>query len=85
MWIIELTKTFERQNPTEPDMNANNTSATTQEITGFTSINYGEKTYIKKILLLKWIFIPLLSHLLSLPVFNISLFPLRLPKVSHMF
>lgn len=48
MWIVELTKTFERKNPAEPDMNVNNTSAITQQLTGFTSINYGEKFSLNK-------------------------------------
>lgn len=48
MWIVELTKTFERQNLVEPDMNVNNTSATTQQQTGFTSISYGEKHTLNK-------------------------------------
>lgn len=42
---MELTKTFERKNLVEPDMNVNNTSATTQQLTGFTSISYGEKIH----------------------------------------
>lgn len=48
MWIVELTKPFERQNPVESDMNVNNTPATTQQLTGFTSIIYGEKHTLNK-------------------------------------
>lgn len=77
MWIVELTKTFERQNPAEPDMNVNNTSAITQQLTGFTSINYGEKLSLNKYIT-EVDFHPPIESLLSLPVFNISLFPLKL-------
>lgn len=50
MWIMELTKIFERKNLVESGMNVNNTSATTQQLTGFTSINYGGKHTLNKYL-----------------------------------
>lgn len=77
---MDLTKTFERQNLVEPDMNVNNTSATTQHLTAFTSINYGEKHTLSKDFT-DVDFHPSFKLSTFLPVFNISLFLLRLPNI----